>query len=57
MKISELIILTENKLSFLNTQMTTLIQHGSANEISSLEQDILETQVTLNYLRNTPGEQ
>lgn len=51
MKISELITLAENKLTALNVEMATAVQHGDVEDITRIESQIAETQATLDTLR------
>lgn len=51
MKITDLITLAENKLMALNGQMSTAIQSGDAEAITSIEALVTETQSTLDSLR------
>lgn len=51
MKISELVVLTENKLATLNQAVATARQRGDTEEIARNETEVQETQDTLDKLR------
>ena len=52
MKIIELITLAENKLAALNQAMATAHRTGNVGAIPEIENEIAETQATLDELRN-----
>lgn len=51
MKISELIALAENKLAMLNQAVSDAILRGEAEALPALEAKVMETQNTLDFLR------
>jgi hypothetical protein len=51
MKISDLITLAENKLAVLNQAVADAILRGEADALPALEAKVIETQNTLNFLR------
>ena len=52
MKIPELITLAENKLATLNQAVSDATIRGEADTISALEEKVIETQKTLDFLRH-----
>lgn len=52
MKIEELITVAENKLATLNNDMATAVAKGDADAIMRLENEVAETQATLDTLRS-----
>ncbi len=53
MKIEELITVAENKLAALNNAMATAVSKGDAEAIVRLENEVAETQATLDVLRRS----
>jgi len=51
MTIKEIIEITENKLSSLNAELTTLKSLGDLDSCTIKEGEITETEITLNSLR------
>ena len=51
MKLQELIVLLSNKLSSLNNAKSTAIASGDIESVIRLDDEIAETQVTLNTLQ------
>lgn len=51
MRLADLILLVENKLSALNRDMANAVQLGDVDEVGRLDPLIAETQATLNDLK------
>lgn len=55
MKMSELMTLAENKLAVLNQAVSDAIVRGEVEALPALEAKVIETQSTLDSLRQTSG--
>jgi hypothetical protein len=53
MRLEKLIAILENKLMFLNGQLATCVQTGELQELGRIEQEIFETELTLQKLKRT----
>jgi hypothetical protein len=53
MRLEKLIAILENKLTFLNGQLATCVRTGELQELERIEQEIFETELTLQKLKRT----
>jgi len=52
MDIQTIIQITENKLSSLNSELSSAISAGNLEEVNRLESEVAETTITVNKLRS-----